>query len=196
MSVISFLGSLNHATCKWDVFLNGHFVVEPPNITRVTEPTSKRMDIGHCGTDLKMREIGFGRENLVVTSFEVGENARRRIGGCKMMKGAAETIGGRYCKLFHPLYDHHFSAADTDAPSEYVETMTNEGGMKVGKLWHRHEVFECREENGVIQRCLKDPRDAPQVHRDCLLAWMKDSKGGDGGERAICCPVAAYQLPV
>ena len=80
-----------------------------------------------------------------------------------MMEGTEETIGGRCRKLFHSQHDHHLTAADADAPDEYVETIYNEGGVEVCKIWHRCEVVEGQQKNGFVQGGPEDPRDASQV---------------------------------
>jgi hypothetical protein len=61
-----------------------------------------------------------------------------------MMKGTGKRIG-RGCRELHPLlplHDHNLSVADTEAPLEDVETVIYEGGIEVGKFWHRYEAFE------------------------------------------------------
>ena len=86
--------------------------------------------------------INVGREYLVVLSLEVYEVTRSWIRGREMVKGTEESIG-RYCRqLFKPLNDPHLAIADTDPPDEYVETIYNEGRVKVGEVWHRCRVFE------------------------------------------------------
>ena len=134
------------------------------------------MDLCHGGLERKIREIDLGRENLVVLSPEVRKEKRSWIRSCEMAKGAEESIGRRRCEMFQPLQNRHLAIADIDTPPKYVETVHNESGVKLAKDWHRREVFEGRQMNGCVQGCLKDPRDAPQVHRDCLLAKDERSK--------------------
>jgi hypothetical protein len=73
--LVSFLGSLNHALCEMGVFLGRHCVVVPADIARVTESTSQRMDLGHCGMEWEICEIELGRENIIVLPLEVREDS-------------------------------------------------------------------------------------------------------------------------
>ena len=107
-----------------------------PDIERVAESTGQSVDLHHHGSEWEIREINVGGKYLVVLSLEVYEVARSWIRGREMVKSTEESIGRCHCKLFKPLHDHHLATTDTDAPNEYVETIYNEGGVKVGEVWH------------------------------------------------------------
>ena len=136
--------------CKWNVIRNRNSVVGPPNIARVAESTGQGVNLRHRGSEWEICEINVARKYLVVLSLEVYEVTRSWIRSREMVKGTEESMG-RYCReLFQPLNDPHFAIADTDAPDEYVETIHNEGGVKVGEVWHRCQVFEGQEMNGFV----------------------------------------------
>ena len=58
----------SEVSCERCVSPNGESPAEPPDVTRVTEPTGQSMDLGHCGVEWETHEIEIGRKELVVTS--------------------------------------------------------------------------------------------------------------------------------
>jgi hypothetical protein len=69
--LIPFLGRLKHASYKRNVFLDGHSVVVPPDIARVTEAAGQSVDLGHRGMEWEGCKFELGVENFVVTPLEV-----------------------------------------------------------------------------------------------------------------------------
>jgi hypothetical protein len=57
------------------MFLDGHSVVVPPDIARVTKSMGQSMDFGHCGMEWKIGEVNLGRKNLFVTLSEARQNS-------------------------------------------------------------------------------------------------------------------------
>ena len=66
----------SEVSCERCVSPNGESPAEPPDVTRVTEPTDQSMDLGHRRVEWETREIELGRENLVATSLEVCQGTR------------------------------------------------------------------------------------------------------------------------
>ena len=67
LSYAASAGGLKHAVCERNVFVEGHFVVVPSDITRVTESTGQSVDLGHRGMKRKAGKIELRRENIPIT---------------------------------------------------------------------------------------------------------------------------------
>ena len=85
------------------------------------------------------------------------------------MESTEEARDGNCSELFQPLHDHDLAITDVDATDKHVETVKDEGGVEVTELRDGHDAHQGRQVDGFVQGCLKDPRDAPQVQRDCFL---------------------------
>ena len=135
--LISYPGNLNHIPRDRNVSPSRRSVVAPLCIAidQIVNPS-------HRGVERETPELGPEREKPDVTLADVYEDVRSWIDGQEMMKGAEKTHGGHCRELLQLVYNHHLAIPDIHATDEKIETICNEGRVKVGEYWHCHEVFQ------------------------------------------------------
>jgi hypothetical protein len=159
--LISFPSRSDNALRELNVLLNGEFVVMPLDVTGVTELNSDGVDRGHRGMEREICEIDLRGEGIIVTLSKVRQDIRSWIGGCKMMNSTEEAAGRSCSESFQTSQNHHLSAADVNTTDEDFETIRNDGGIKVRKIWDGCEVLEGGQVDSFVEGSLEDPRNAP-----------------------------------
>ena len=148
----------------------------------------------HSVGKLVATEINVGWENLRVAQSHVFEHAGSRIHDREMRDGVEKTLGGDRCELLQALDNHQITIADIDTTKEDIETVCNEGGVKVGGYQQKQsKVCHGCQVNDFVQGCLEHPRDASHIQHNCLL--VRGACLGGTRKSAVHCSARSDQRP-